>query len=190
MNNTSVHIGLKTSSSDSNNNEFLVVNLGTVRADRDCIFLKLQQAADVSDNLDFNFGNMKKPIPVSMQLFYIFLSVAIISCNGNSSTPSNASIKQLSLKTGDVISCGPADAQFGSVDFDVTGNEKVKKDFNLAIKLLHSFEYDESEKVFAKIIEEAPDCAMAYWGVAMCNFHALWTPPTEAELIKEQKLSP
>ena len=187
MNNTSVHIGLKTSSSDSNNNEFLVVNLGTVRADRDCIFLKLQQAADVSDNLDFNFGNMKKPIPVSMQLFYIFLSVAIISCNGNNSTPSNASIKQLSLKTGDVISCGPADAQFGSVDFDVTGNEKVKKDFNLAIKLLHSFEYDESEKVFAKIIEEAPDCAMAYWGVAMCNFHALWTPPTEAELMKGTK---
>jgi hypothetical protein len=26
----------------------------------------------------------------------------------------------------------------------------VKKDFNLAIALLHSFEYDEAEKVFAK----------------------------------------
>jgi tetratricopeptide (TPR) repeat protein len=130
---------------------------------------------------------MKQLIHISIQLFYILLSAAIISCNNKNSTPSNELIKQLNLKRGDVISCGPPDAQFGSVDFDVTGDEKVKKDFNLAIELLHSFEYDESEKVFAKIIDEAPDCAMAYWGVAMCNFHALWTPPTEAELMKGTK---
>lgn len=86
-----------------------------------------------------------------------------------------------------MISCGPADKQFGSVDFEMTCSEKVKKDFNLAIELLHSFEYDESEKVFAKIIDAAPECAMAYWGVAMCNFHALWTPPAEAELKKGNK---
>jgi len=66
-------------------------------------------------------------------------------------------------------------------------NEKAKKNFNLAIELLHSFEYDESEKEFAKIIDETPDCAMAYWGVAMCNFHPLWNPPTEAELQKGAK---
>jgi hypothetical protein len=55
MNNTSAHIGLKTSSSDSNNNEFLVVNLGTVRAVRDCMFPKLLQAKEVDRNLNFNF---------------------------------------------------------------------------------------------------------------------------------------
>ena len=66
-------------------------------------------------------------------------------------------------------------------------DKRSKADFNLAIELLHSFEYDEAEKVFAKIIDENPDCAMAYWGVAMSNFHALWTPPTEAELIKGSK---
>src|SRR5690242_19589144 len=122
--------------------------------------------------------------PNFFRVFYILLSAAILSCHHNNSTPANASIKRLNLKSGTVISCGPADSQFGSVNFDVTGNENVKNDFNLAIKLLHSFEYDESEKVFAKIIEEAPDCAMAYWGVAMCNFHALWTPPTDTELMK------
>jgi hypothetical protein len=122
--------------------------------------------------------------PNFFQVFYILLSAAVLSCHHNNSTPSNASIKRLNLKSGDVISCGPADSQFGSVNFDVTGTKNVKNDFNLAIKLLHSFEYDESEKVFAKIIEEAPDCVMAYWGVAMCNFHALWTPPTETELMK------
>src|SRR3954454_8120248 len=127
---------------------------------------------------------MKELRHISMQLSYILLSSAIISCNNKNPTPSNELIKQLSLKRGDVISCGPPDAQFGSVDFNVTGDEKVKKDFNLAIELLHSFEYDESEKVFAKIIDEAPDCAMAYWGIAMCNFHPLWSPPAVSELEK------
>lgn len=130
---------------------------------------------------------MKQFIPISTVALYILAAILILSCNNKSSGPSQELITQLELKRGEVISCGPPDAQFGSVDFDMTCGEKVKQEFNLAIALLHSFEYDESEKVFAKIIDETPDCAMAYWGVAMCNFHALWTPPTEAELIKGAK---
>src|SRR3954465_13082153 len=141
----------------------------------------------VSGNLNFNFKDMKHLIRISIQSFYILLAASILSCNNNHSTPSNKLITQLNLKRGDVISCGSPDAQFGSVNFDVTCDEKEKNNFNLAIELLHSFEYDESEKVFAKIIDETSDCAMAYWGVAMCNFHALWTPPTEAELLKGAK---
>ena len=90
----------------------------------------------------------------------------------------------MDLKRGNLILCGPEDSQFGSVNFETSCGEKVKNDFNLAIKLLHSFEYDEAEKVFAKIIDEQPECAMAYWGVAMSIFHPLWTPPSEAELTK------
>lgn len=37
------------------------------------------------------------------------------------------------------------------------------------------------------MIYEEPGCAMAYWGVAMCSNHPLWTPPTEPELIKGSK---
>ena len=51
-----------------------------------------------------------------------------------------------------------------------------------AIALLHSFEYDEAEKIFAKIIDREPACAMAYWGIAMSSFHSLWAPPTTAQL--------
>ena len=122
------------------------------------------------------------------KLLYVFLlSVIMVSCKSKNLSPSKEVISQLNLKRGDVISCGPPDAQFGTVDFEMTCDEKAKKDFNLAIELLHSFEYDESEKVFAKIIDETPECAMAYWGVAMCNFHPLWNPPTEAELEKGAK---
>jgi hypothetical protein len=114
----------------------------------------------------------------------LLLSAILLSCRSKDASPSEKAISQLNLKRGNVISCGPPDAQFGTVDFEMTCDEKAKKDFNLAIELLHSFEYDEAEKVFAKIIDETPGCAMAYWGVAMCNFHPLWNPPNEAELEK------
>lgn len=119
-----------------------------------------------------------------MRFFYFFVVILMISCKSSTTNPSSDSVDQLSLKRGDVISCGPPNAEFGFVNFDITGDEKTKKDFNLAMELLHSFEYDEAEKVFAKIIDRVPDCAMAYWGVAMSNFHPLWEPPTEAELEK------
>lgn len=122
------------------------------------------------------------------KLLHIFLlSVIMLSCKSKNPSPSKEVINQLNLKRGEVISCGPPDEQFGSVDFEMTCNEKAKKDFNLAIELLHSFEYDEAEKAFAKVIYETPECAMAYWGVAMCNFHPLWNAPTEAELQKGAK---
>lgn len=97
--------------------------------------------------------------------------------------PSSVLIKDIHLKKGELISCGPGE-QLGDVWFPISGSEKMQHDFNLAIKLLHSFEYDEAEKVFARIIDEQPDCAMAWWGVAMSNFHPLWAAPTGDELKK------
>ncbi len=42
--------------------------------------------------------------------------------------------------------------------------------------------------MFAKVIDGAPNAAMAYWGVAMSNFHPLWAPPAPEELKKGQKV--
>lgn len=115
------------------------------------------------------------------------LTIAALSCNRSKTTPSTETIRQLELKRGPITVCGKPDQQFGKVDFESGYTGKVKQDFDLAIELLHSFEYDEAEKVFAKVIDEEPGGAMAYWGVAMCNNHPLWTPPTEPELIKGAK---
>jgi tetratricopeptide (TPR) repeat protein len=114
------------------------------------------------------------------------LSVLAISC-ADTEGPSRAAIEGLNLKRGDIITCSPGSQQLGNVVFEVSDNDTVQKDFNLGLKLLHSFEYDEAEKAFAKIIDEDPRCAMAYWGVAMSNFHPLWTPPTTDELKKGAK---
>ncbi len=109
------------------------------------------------------------------------------SCKIKTKNVSSGDINALNLKRGEIVLCGPPDKKFGYVKFDISCSEKVSDDFNLGVALLHSFEYDEAEKVFAKIIDKEPGCAMAYWGVAMSNFHPLWTPSTGAELEKGAK---
>ncbi len=116
--------------------------------------------------------------------FIFLLLFILLSCKQKSNQSLAEDIKAINLKRGPVILCGPADKQLGTVKFIVSGGQEVEKEFNFATALLHSFEYDEAEKVFADIIEKQPSCAMAYWGVAMSNFHPLWTPPEEPELKK------
>ncbi|MFI5125081.1 MAG: hypothetical protein ACHQDF_07140 [Chitinophagales bacterium] len=121
-----------------------------------------------------------------LNLIFFILPI-LISCKTKNRNISADEINAIGLKRGEIVLCSPAGQQFGSVSFDISGAEKVKTDFNLAISLLHSFEYDEAEKVFAKIIDEDPECAMAYWGVAMCSYHPLWEPPSQPELKKGAK---
>ncbi len=126
---------------------------------------------------------MKKLCSTFKLLYSGLLLMHLISCQDVPTVPDAGAITTMNLKRGPVISCGPLDQQLGEVDFKISCSQ-VKNDFNLAIKFLHSFEYDEAEKSFARIIDQQPGCAMAYWGVAMSNFHPLWTPPTEMELKK------
>jgi len=122
---------------------------------------------------------MKVHILVAIIFPFLFLS-----CNNKSKTKTSQ-VSSLELKRGEIVSCGPQKGEiFGAVSFDATIPSELRKDFNTAIAMLHSFEYDEAEKMFAKIIDQSQDCAMAYWGVAMSNFHPLWAPPSSAELEK------
>lgn len=110
-----------------------------------------------------------------------------IACNQKDNSPAKEAIMAMQLKKGNLVSCGPPDQQFGAVAFENSCSPKMKANFDLGLALLHSFEYDEAEKVFAKIIDEEPGTAIAYWGVAMANFHPLWAPPTGDELEKGAK---
>ena len=102
----------------------------------------------------------------------LFLPV-LFSCKDETSA-NFAEIGSLDLKRGEIVACGPQDGEiFGSVSFTASVPDSLKKDFNIAIALLHSFEYNESEKMFAKVIDGSPGSAMAYWGIAMSNFHPL-----------------
>lgn len=71
----------------------------------------------------------------------------------------------------------PEPGAFGRVDFPVSCGEAEQRDFNLAVAVLHSFWFDEARRRFEAIAEQAPDCAMAQWGIAMSLWQPLWRPP-------------
>jgi len=74
--------------------------------------------------------------------------------------------------------------KLGRVNFTVSCKPPARRQFNRAVAWLHSFEYEEAEKAFAEVSVTDPRCGMAYWGIAMSNYHPLWAPPTAAQLQK------
>jgi tetratricopeptide (TPR) repeat protein len=73
-------------------------------------------------------------------------------------------------------------ADVGEVHFTVSCNDQAKADFEHSVALLHDFWYAESEKAFQKVATGDPTCAMAYWGIAMSNYHPVWAPPNPQEM--------
>jgi tetratricopeptide (TPR) repeat protein len=74
--------------------------------------------------------------------------------------------------------------QVGRVNFKISCSAKMQSQFNRAVAWLHSFEYEAAEREFTQIANADPQCGMAYWGIAMSNYHPLWAPPTPDELKK------
>ena len=76
---------------------------------------------------------------------------------------------------------GPADlGKLGKVTFRVSCGAQTE--FSRAVAMMHSFWYAEAEKAFGRIAQSDPACAMAQWGIAMANYHPIWSPPTPDEL--------
>ena len=64
--------------------------------------------------------------------------------------------------------------ELGSVHFPVSCAQGVQKDFDRAVALLHSFQYEQARAAFEGVAQKDPLCAMAQWGVAMSYYHGLW----------------
>ncbi len=111
----------------------------------------------------------------------VFMSMS--SCTNKKPDPNLA---KLDLVRGELQLCG--EGQFGDVSFSESCSYETRETFDLAISLLHSFEYIEAEKAFVQVIDKDPNCAMAYWGVAMSIYHGLWAPPGQAVLEKGVRL--
>jgi tetratricopeptide (TPR) repeat protein len=77
---------------------------------------------------------------------------------------------------------GSVQRTLGEVNFPVSCSPDVQAQFNKGLALLHNMMYLQSEKEFKGVVRRDPDCAMAYWGIAMTLFHPLWAPPKEHEL--------
>jgi tetratricopeptide (TPR) repeat protein len=68
---------------------------------------------------------------------------------------------------------GGSAEKLGTVHFETSCSPDVRADFDRAIALLHSFEYGPASAMFNKVLERDRSCAIAYWGIALCN----WTNP-------------
>ena len=101
----------------------------------------------------------------------LFLLLCNTGCKNKTSKPI-PSLASIDLLRGDLVLCGGT--QFGEVSFSFYCQYETRDMFDLGLSLLHSFEYEEAEKAFVKVIDADPNCSMAYWGVAMSNFRSLW----------------
>jgi tetratricopeptide (TPR) repeat protein len=108
------------------------------------------------------------------------------------------------LSTLALLSCSPAwgdeghhhalaEEEVGSVHFATSCSKSVEGNFNRAVALLHSFQYEKARAAFTEIFSRDPQCAMAQWGIAMSHYHGLWdngdTAAGRAALQKAQDLA-
>jgi len=64
--------------------------------------------------------------------------------------------------------------EVGSVHFSTSCQPALANNFNRAVALLHSFQYEQARQAFTAIVGKDPQCAMAQWGVAMSHYHGMW----------------
>ena len=69
----------------------------------------------------------------------------------------------------------------GAVTFEISCSPAVRGEFERGVALLHSFFYEESRRIFTKIAQTDPACAMAQWGIAQTWWHPIWAPPLPEE---------
>src|SRR4051794_23246039 len=75
--------------------------------------------------------------------------------------------------------------RLGTIAFPTSCTAEAQPAFTRAVALLHSFWFEEAEKAFRNVAAIDQQCGMAWWGVAMSNFHEVWSPPyTPAELAR------
>ena len=75
-------------------------------------------------------------------------------------------------------------ARYGTVHFPISCRPGVQEQFERAVAMLHSFFYPEDVKAFEAIIAADPNCAMAYWGLAISQRPNPLVPPWAADNLK------
>ncbi len=65
------------------------------------------------------------------------------------------------------------DQRFGAVHFATSCNESAQRRFDRGMRYQHSFWYRQSKEIFEETLKADPECAIAYWGIALS---LLWNP--------------
>ena len=75
-------------------------------------------------------------------------------------------------------------ANYGRVHFPVSCSPQAQQRFDQAVAMLHSFHFPATGQAFAAITQAEPDCAMAWWGVAISQRLNPLLPPFPPEALR------
>ena len=62
-----------------------------------------------------------------------------------------------------------AEERLGKVHFGTSCNPQAQELFDRAMLYQHSFWYSASRRTFEEVLKEDPECAIAYWGIAISH---------------------
>lgn len=91
-----------------------------------------------------------------MKIYYLATCLLILAC---CQPPSNSE---------------QAASHLGELHYDFSISASAKPHFDEGLLLLHSFEYTDARVAFMQATEADPSELMAWWGVAMSHYKALW----------------
>ena len=71
------------------------------------------------------------------------------------------------------------DQRLGTVHFATSCNETAQRRFDRGMRYQHSFWYSSSREIFEEVLKADPECAIAYWGIALSllNNPLIGAPP-------------
>ena len=67
--------------------------------------------------------------------------------------------------------------QLGSVHFETSCSPAAQKLFDRGMLYQHSFWYSASKRTFEEVLKADPQCAVAYWGIALGLLYNPRAPP-------------
>ena len=125
-----------------------------------------------------------------LHLFFLTLATActVLAEDDPSAKKTNASPLPGHSLHGEAFDEGPRQAAvllplMGNIQFPITTkNSLAQKFFNQGVAQLHGFWFFEAERSFRQVATLDPDCALAYWGMAMANVN---NPERATKFIKE-----
>lgn len=78
----------------------------------------------------------------------------------------------------------PGGGKFGTVRFPTSCSPAAQVEFEKAVAMLHSFFYPTTLKAFEAVTKTDPQCAIAYWGLAIAQRPNPLVPPFDEAALK------
>jgi hypothetical protein len=74
------------------------------------------------------------------------------------------------------------DETLGKLSFPTSCDSKVQGEFERGVAMMHSYWFLIARRTFERVLQQDPNCAIAYWGIALDYLgNTLAATPTRAE---------